>query len=340
MSDINNLEIYDSLIFPKNLEIPKRSRLFHLEPIGVGTPFTESLSSYLCRLAQEHCVTPQKLIMGEIAPLLMGDKYNSEMLSKNVSTLFGNSDGKPALNGMREMTKSLVDVLEKLTLRQNLKFLSCLSWKGIIKERGLFRQNKAWCPQCFEQWRREEKAIYEPLIWSFKDINFCPQHQCQLVDICLNCGSSLKMIANSLQLGFCYRCKAWLGISKSENQALLIDDFESELQVITGIGDLIAITPDLNLSPTLPNLTRKLQLIHFCFERVENQDLTKFLTLGKIMEQLKITLTQHYDKPLHLTKLLIPVCVHAQISLAQFLREDFQALSAILFKNLEINYKL
>ena len=60
------------------------------------------------------------------------------------------------------------------------------------------------------------------------------QHQSQLVDICPNCGSSLKVIANSSQLGFCYRCKAWLG-SKSEHQALLIDDFESELQIITGI---------------------------------------------------------------------------------------------------------
>lgn len=337
MSNIDG--ICEDLWSPKPLEVRQPSRLFYLEPIGVGTPFTESLSSYLCRLAQEHCVTPQKLIMGEIAPLLMGDKHGSEMLSKNVSTIFGNSDGKPALNGMREMTKSLVDALEKLTLRQNLKFLSCLTWKGIIKERELFRQNKAWCPQCFEQWKQEEKAIYEPLIWSFKDVHFCPQHQCQLIESCPNCGSSLKMIANSLQLGFCYRCKAWLGISKSENQALLIDDFESDLKIITGIGDLIAVTPDLNLSPALPQLTRKLQLIHFCFERVVNQDLTKFIVLGRIMEQLKITLTQHYNKPLHLTKLLILVCVHAKISLAQFLREDFQALSVTLFRNLEINYR-
>ncbi len=133
------------------------------------------------------------------------------------------------------------------------------------------------------------------------------QHQCELIESCPNCDSSLKVIANSLQLGFCYRCKAWLG-GKSENQAVLIDDCESELQIITGIGDLIAVTPDLNLPPTLPNLTRKMQLIHFCFERVVNQDLTKFIALGRIMEQLKITLTQHYDKPLHLTKLLIPVC--------------------------------
>ena len=119
MSDVNDLEIYDRLILPKTLEIPKISRLYSLKPIGVGTPFTESISSYLTRLAQEHCVTPKKLIMGEIAPLIVGDKYQSEMISKNVSNLFGNSDAKPAISGMRDMTRSLVDALENLTLRQD-----------------------------------------------------------------------------------------------------------------------------------------------------------------------------------------------------------------------------
>ena len=338
MSNINDLEIYDRIIFPKTLEIPKRSRLYFLKPIGVETPYTESLSSYLTRLAQEHCVTPKKLIMGEIAPLIMGDNYHSEMLSKNVSTIFGNSDAKPALNGMRDMTRSLVNALENLTLRQDLKFLSCLTWKGIIKERGLFRQNKAWCPHCFEQLRTEKMPIYEPLLWSFKDVNFCPQHHCRLSDRCPQCDSYLKAISNTSQLGFCSRCNSWLGSDHSKNQAVITDEWESESHITIGIGELITVTPLLDLSPTLSDLMRKLQMIHFCFERVVNQDLTQFIVLGKIMEQLKITLTQHYDKPFNLINLLIPVCDHAKISLAQFLSQDFQALSEILFGNLDINY--
>ena len=83
---------------------------------------------------------------------------------------------------------------------------------------------------------------------------------------------------------------------------------------------------------------RKLQIIHLCFERAVNQDLTQFIALGKIMEQLKITLTQHDNKPLNLVNLLIRVCDHANISLTQFLSQDFQSLSAILFSNLGINY--
>ena len=145
----SDLDIYDHIPLPKSLRIPQRSRLYSLKPIGIGTPFTESLSSYLTRLAQEHCLPLKKLITGEIAPVILGDLYQPEILSKSVSSIFGNSDAKPAINGMREMTRSLVDTLENLTLRQDLKFLSCLTWKGIINERGLFRQNKAWWTASF-----------------------------------------------------------------------------------------------------------------------------------------------------------------------------------------------
>ncbi|MDJ0743710.1 MAG: TniQ family protein [Xenococcaceae cyanobacterium MO_167.B27] len=72
MPDFKELEIYDRLILNNSTTIPQRSGLFFLKPIGVGTPYTESISSYLIRLAQEHCVTPKKLIMAEIAPLIMG----------------------------------------------------------------------------------------------------------------------------------------------------------------------------------------------------------------------------------------------------------------------------
>ena len=109
------MTIYSEHWSLKPTEIPPRSRLFSLEPVAVGTPYTESLSSYLHRLAQAHCLTSQKLVMGEIAPLILKDEDKSELLSKNLSHLLGNSDAKPAINGMREMTAKLVTVLEELT---------------------------------------------------------------------------------------------------------------------------------------------------------------------------------------------------------------------------------
>src|SRR5256886_15384835 len=51
---------------------PPRSRLYRLEPIGIGTPEVESLSSYLNRLAQPHCVMVTTLITHELLPRLGG----------------------------------------------------------------------------------------------------------------------------------------------------------------------------------------------------------------------------------------------------------------------------
>jgi len=315
--------------------IPPRSRLYHLEPIGVGTPYTESLSSYLCRLAQKHCVTSQKLIMGEIAPQMMGKDYELALTKKNVSTLFSNSDAKPAINGMREKTQFLVQALKELTQRKDLSFLSLLIWKGVINERGLFRQYRAWCPQCNEQWRQEKKVIYEPLLWSFKEVDVCLEHNCLLVDKCPYCDSRLPAIANSLQLGYCSQCQIWLGSQKDESQVLATDEMEWNQYKIRSIGDLISVATKLGSQPALKNLTRKLQLILFSFERAVNQDLTHFIKLGKIMERLKIALTQHPNKPFHLIDIVIPICYQAKILIPQLFLEDFNSISNILFSNIK-----
>jgi hypothetical protein len=333
-------DIYNELWSPKPLEIPKRSRLFSLEPIGLETPYTESISSYLCRLAQEHCVTSQRLIIGEIAPLMMGEEYNSTLIKQNASILFSNSDAKPTINGMREKTLSLVQALKELTQRKDLSFLSLLTWKGVINERKLFRQYRAWCPQCNEQWRQERDVIYEPLLWSFKEIDVCLCHNCLLVDKCPHCSSRLPVIANSLQLGYCSRCQGLLGSQQDESQVLTADELEWDQYKIRSIGDLIAIAPKFQYQPTLEALIRKLQVILFCFERAVNQDLAQFIRLGKIMEQLKIALGQHYNKPFHLIQLVIPVCYQADISISQLFLEDFNSLSEILLRNFQINYSL
>jgi hypothetical protein len=306
----------------------------------VGTPYTESLSSYLCRLAQEHCVTSGKLILGEIAPQMMGEEYNSTLIKQNASILFSNSDAKPAINGMRAKTHSLVQALKELTQRKDLMFLSLLTWKRVINERGLFRQYRAWCPQCNEQWRQEREVIYEPLLWSFREVDVCLHHNCLLIDECPYCSSRLPVIANFLQLGFCSRCRGWLGSQPDESQVFTTDELEWNQYKIRSIGDLIAVTPKLEYEPTLEALVRKLQLVLFCFERAVTQDLTRFIKLGKIMEQLKIALRQHYNKPFNLIQLVIPVCYQSDISISQLFLEDLNSLGEILLRNFQINYSL
>lgn len=327
--------IYEALSNLQPPEIPKRSRLFYLEPVGVGTPYTESLSSYLNRLAQEHCLTSQKLIMGEIAPLILTGEDKSELLQKSVSHLLGNSDGKPAINGMRQMTDQLVTVLEQLTLRQNLRFLTLLSWKGMISDRGLFRNYRAWCPCCLEAWKQDKKTIYEPLLWSFKDVEVCLSHQQRLIDECPHCKSRLPVFARISPPGFCSRCYRWLG-----NNGKTTEEIEQYRVIIEGIGDLIAIAPQLKYKPIPIELTRKLELLLLVFEEAIKQDFKLLGDLADIMERLRIAVKKNQSKPYNLVNLVIPVCEKARIKISQLFLLNIKELSEIVFKNFSLTLSL
>ncbi|KOP26530.1 hypothetical protein AMR41_09940 [Hapalosiphon sp. MRB220] len=61
--DVNQTDELWDLERPK---IPPRSSLFHLEPIGIGTPYVESITSYVARLAEAHSVAVGTLIAAEI----------------------------------------------------------------------------------------------------------------------------------------------------------------------------------------------------------------------------------------------------------------------------------
>src|SRR5438128_1248201 len=48
--------------------LPPRSRLYMLKPVGIGTPFVESLSGYIARLADVHAVSVGDLVGRELSP--------------------------------------------------------------------------------------------------------------------------------------------------------------------------------------------------------------------------------------------------------------------------------
>src|SRR5215211_5768424 len=62
-------KIYRRFVIKKPV-LPPRSRLYSLVPIGLGTPYVESLTSYVSRLAVAHCLEVGKLIAGVIAPAI------------------------------------------------------------------------------------------------------------------------------------------------------------------------------------------------------------------------------------------------------------------------------
>lgn len=66
---LHELQAY-SVSFPaQHPHVAPLSRLYSLEPIGISTPYAESLTGYIARLAQEHALSTRNLIVHFIIPV-------------------------------------------------------------------------------------------------------------------------------------------------------------------------------------------------------------------------------------------------------------------------------
>src|SRR5215210_8187083 len=63
------LPIYEKAIVKPDVLSPS-SRLYHLEPLGLGTPDVECLTSYFSRLADAHLLAPFQLFAQIVGPII------------------------------------------------------------------------------------------------------------------------------------------------------------------------------------------------------------------------------------------------------------------------------
>jgi hypothetical protein len=94
-----------------------------LKPIALGTPLVESLTGYLARLAEAHCVLPGVLITHELAPLL-GKEYLLKSSERGGNRFYDNAS---SFNGMGKTSQDLVSTLQRLTLAEDISYLTLLA---------------------------------------------------------------------------------------------------------------------------------------------------------------------------------------------------------------------
>jgi hypothetical protein len=68
-----------------------------------------------------------------------------------------------------------VDVVN-CTMREATYVLDGLLYQDApeIRVNKLLHRKKAWCPQCFQEWRKNRQVVYEPLLWTLSSVNICP----------------------------------------------------------------------------------------------------------------------------------------------------------------------
>lgn len=222
------------------LKIPSRSTLYNIEPIGLGTPYVESLTSYISRLAECHNLNLATLVCKTFIPYINTKSRKKAFMSGSIGP------NTKYINGNSSTSLEYVSALEDLTTRNDLIYLTMNSWSGLFSNNviGEFRK---WCPSCLEEAKNKRNEIYEPLIWYIKDIMLCDKHQVNLEDSCPTCGRNLSFLHTNFNVGHCQYCLSWLGY---ESQNFTINNLKYQDFLLDSFKLLIANAIHLNTIPT------------------------------------------------------------------------------------------
>jgi len=303
--------------------LPPRTRLYHLAPIGVGTAAVESLTGYLMRLAQAHCVSTSALITDELLPVLrpegLGDLPPASWLGR-----FGRH-----LNGTGELARATVTALARLTGRPDLAALTLVPWSAVISPHGL-RRRRVWCRACFSEALHQGTVLYEPLLWAIPTVTVCARHQIRLSDHCPypDCGRRLPILAAHARPGHCSWCKRVLGTAERESEGPPLSHAEMQWSCwVTGqIGALLAANP--TLGPTLPPISIGAVIEVFTVALGKRHDGTHAAFARAVGVHANLIHQWRTGQLLPTLPLLLRISHALGISLVQLVSGDVAALSA------------
>lgn len=237
--------------------IPARSRLYALEPVGVGTPLVESLSGYVARLAEAHSVS-----VGDLVGLVLSDIPNPKGTVIPPAAKAGRRGGHGfrvcsyTINGVTERAMTWVHALEAATSRHDLQYLTLLPFRRALPDH-LFHRHRAWCSLCYEQWRLNSQTVYEPLLWAIKTSSYCLVHQRPLSHDCPHCGRSLNPLSVFSRPGYCERCGGWLGSPHADRDQPPPAE-ENQTWTCTEVGSLLPLLPLVDAVAARESLRRTL----------------------------------------------------------------------------------
>jgi hypothetical protein len=268
----------------KRPSISKRSILYHLKPMAIGTGSVECLTSYVARLAEAHSLSPGVLLSRLLASHMTKGYWSrgGARAGTNGSAL-GNSSSEhaKAINGVGVIARDWVTVLRKLTQRGDLEHLTMLPWSNVFSQRNLLRSNLVWCPSCYESQRLSGLSAYTPLIWMFNCVTLCTRHKRRLNSRCDCCGKRQHWLERRSVAGHCSKCGEWLGNKENTGDVVIVESNISptELDWQTYVTEQLEhlIHAAFNLPPASKQRVA-LSLSH-CITRATDGNISRFAQL-------------------------------------------------------------
>ena len=303
----------------KRPSISKRSVLYHLKPMGIGTGSVECLTSYVARLAEAHSVSPGVLLSRLLASHMTKGYWSrgGARAGTNGSAL-GNSSSEhaKAINGIGVIARDWVSVVQDLTRQADLEHLTMLPWTDALSQRNLLRSTLEWCPRCYENQRVSNAPVYVPLLWMFRCVTLCIRHRERLISRCYCCGRPQHWLERRSLVGHCLKCGEWLGnVAKVEKNIS-----PAELNWQTYVTDQLEklILTAFNLPPTSKQRIA-LSLSH-CIARATDGNISRF---AQLLGRTRNTVWgwQSGETKIPIDDLL-RICCHLEISLVDFVYAD------------------
>ncbi len=259
------LTFYDTApheVYPSwELQLPPlapRSRLYQIEPLGIGTPFTECFTSYLARLAQSHSLRVGNLLLDYVLPYLRSTSHDPHRQYR----CFALSRMKMTLSA-EVLAQDLVNALSALTFIPQIRWTTLLGWGEVYSQGKLLHGFQRWCSQCYAE---QAEPTHDLLLWQISIVRVCARHQCWLTETCPHCHHRLRVVRHHYLPGICSNCGAWLGTLSMPTEisppTVCSGEWDYELWIAEQIGALIAAAPSLAALPTKDTVTTALN--HCC----------------------------------------------------------------------------
>jgi len=185
----------------------QRSCLYSIDPIGIGSIEVESLSSYITRLAEAHCITVGDIMTHLIAPRI-NKKYINNIVFNGGNGFYKSSS---AINGHGIIAQDLTEVITTLTCREDIGKTTLVNCQELVPFRGLLKSSRYWCASCFQADLESKQIVYERLSWTLQPFHKCLIHDKVLESVCPFCKAGMYILERKSLPGYCTKCFYWLG---------------------------------------------------------------------------------------------------------------------------------
>lgn len=174
------------------------SPLVGLLPMGLGTARVESMDSYTKRLADAHRV-PRYFI-----DLLVHSETDTISRPKRAS-----APGMLNAHTQPEFARRLAN----LTATPEVAHIGFGGTQGAINRIGVCRSERAWCQECFGEWKAASTEPYFPHLWAIPSYTVCHIHRSPLSVKCNACWATFTHeVSWSGAFDVCPKCRESLHV--------------------------------------------------------------------------------------------------------------------------------